>query len=120
MGFTERGDWSQEAGGAIGRPIVEDKIGFRASGYYRQDGGYIDRVPFYANRGTSEENSNSRDTSGRQRSVHLRADRGARDGASRVELEAVAQIAMVGWDARVLGKRAAERIPARHDQFFVG
>lgn len=64
MGFTERGDWSQEAGGAIGRPIVEDKIGFRASGYYRQDGGYIDRVPFYANRGTSEENSNSRDTSG--------------------------------------------------------
>jgi AcrR family transcriptional regulator len=28
----------------------------------------------------------------------------SRDGASRAELEAVAQIAMVGWDARVVGK----------------
>ncbi|MFC4313987.1 TonB-dependent receptor [Steroidobacter flavus] len=64
VGFTERGDWSQEAGGAIGGPLVEDKIGFRASGYYRHDGGYVDRVPFYANRGTPEENSNSRDTMG--------------------------------------------------------
>jgi outer membrane receptor protein involved in Fe transport len=64
VGFTERGDWSQEAGGAIGGPIVDDRIGFRASGYYRHDGGYVDRVPFYANRGTSKENSNSRDTMG--------------------------------------------------------
>jgi iron complex outermembrane receptor protein len=64
VGFTERGDWSEEAGGAIGGPLVEDKIGFRASGYYRHDGGYVDRVPFYANRGTAEENSNSRDTLG--------------------------------------------------------
>ncbi len=62
VGFTEGGDWSTEAGGAIGGPLVQDKIGFRASAYHRHDGGYIDRVPFYANRGTSEKNSNSRDT----------------------------------------------------------
>jgi outer membrane receptor protein involved in Fe transport len=59
--FTEGGDPSYEAGGAFGGPIAEDKLGFRVSGYYRHEGGYIDRVPFYANRGTPEENSNSRD-----------------------------------------------------------
>ena len=62
-GFTEGGDPTYEAGGAFGGPIVDEKIGFRVSGYYRQEGGYIDRVPFYANRGTAEENSNSRDVS---------------------------------------------------------
>jgi hypothetical protein len=61
VGFTEGGDWSREVGGAIGGPIVENKIGFRASAYHRHDGGYIDRVPFYANRGTPEKDSNSRD-----------------------------------------------------------
>ena len=61
VGFTEGGDWSREVGGAIGGPIVENKIGFRASAYHRHDGGYIDRVPFHANRGAPEEDSNSRD-----------------------------------------------------------
>jgi iron complex outermembrane receptor protein len=61
VGFTEHGDWSGEVGGAIGGPLVQDKIGFRASGYQRHEGGYIDRVPFYANRGTPEADSNSRD-----------------------------------------------------------
>ena len=60
-GFTEGGDPSYEAGGAFGGPLIEDKLGFRASGYHRHEGGYIDRNPFFANRGTSEENSNSRD-----------------------------------------------------------
>lgn len=64
LGFTERGDWSQEAAGAIGGPLVADKIGFRASGYYRHDGGYVDRIPFHPDRGTPEKNSNSRDTMG--------------------------------------------------------
>lgn len=61
VGITEQGDWSGEVGGAIGGPLVQDKIGFRASGYQRHEGGYIDRVPFYANRGTPEADSNSRD-----------------------------------------------------------
>jgi iron complex outermembrane recepter protein len=60
-GFTEGGDPSYEAGGAFGGPLVEDKLGFRVSGYYRHEGGYIDREPFLAHRGTPEENSNSRD-----------------------------------------------------------
>jgi iron complex outermembrane recepter protein len=62
-GFTEGGDPTYEVGGAFGGPIVEEKLGLRVSGYYRKEGGYIDRVPFYANRGTAEENSNSRDVS---------------------------------------------------------
>lgn len=44
LGFTEHGDPSFEAGVALGGPIVEDKVGFRASGWYRRDGGYTDRV----------------------------------------------------------------------------
>jgi len=62
LGITEGGDWSWEAGGAVGGPIVQDKVGFRASAYYRRDGGYIDRVPFVAGRGTREEDSNSGET----------------------------------------------------------
>lgn len=62
LGITEGGDWSGEIGGAIGGPIAEDKIGFRVSANYRRDGGYIDRVPFVAGRGTPEKNSNSTDT----------------------------------------------------------
>jgi len=41
---TLGGDPSYEYGAAIGGPIVDDKLGFRASGWYRQDGGYIDRI----------------------------------------------------------------------------
>jgi len=44
LGFTEHGDPSFEAGAAVGGPIVEDKIGFRASAWYRRDGGYTNRV----------------------------------------------------------------------------
>jgi iron complex outermembrane receptor protein len=44
LGFTEYGDPSFEAGAAIGGPIVENEIGFRASAWYRRDGGYTDRV----------------------------------------------------------------------------
>lgn len=62
MGITKGGDWSWEAGGAVGGPVVSDKVGFRASAYYRRDGGYIDRVPFIENRGSRERNSNSGET----------------------------------------------------------
>ena len=41
---TQNGSESYEAGLAVGAPIVTDKIGFRASGWYRKDGGYIDRL----------------------------------------------------------------------------
>jgi len=44
VGFTEHGDPSFEAGVAVGGPIVNNEIGFRASASYRRDGGYTDRV----------------------------------------------------------------------------
>jgi outer membrane receptor protein involved in Fe transport len=37
---------SGEIGAAVGGPIVEDKIGFRISGWVRRDGGWIDRVGY--------------------------------------------------------------------------
>ncbi|CDO35349.1 TonB-dependent receptor [Novosphingobium sp. KN65.2] len=41
---TEHGSESYEAGIAGGAPIVQDKVGFRASVWYRHDGGYVDRL----------------------------------------------------------------------------
>jgi iron complex outermembrane recepter protein len=41
---TERGGMSYEAGAAAGGPVVTDVLGFRLSGWYRSDGGYVDRV----------------------------------------------------------------------------
>lgn len=44
---TQHGGISYEAGLAGGAPIVEDRVGFRASVWYRHDGGYIDRLDSY-------------------------------------------------------------------------
>jgi iron complex outermembrane recepter protein len=44
---TENGGFSYEAGLAAGGPLVPDVVGFRASAWYRRDGGYVDHVdPF--------------------------------------------------------------------------
>ena len=43
---TVNGDPSYEAGVAVGGPIIDDKLGFRVSGWSRNDGGYIDRVGY--------------------------------------------------------------------------
>lgn len=59
--FTEDGAPSYEAGAAYGGPIVEDMLGFRASGWYREDGGWIDRVNYLTGQ-TTEENANNADT----------------------------------------------------------
>jgi outer membrane receptor protein involved in Fe transport len=41
------GDASYEAGAAIGGPLIQDVLGFRASAWRRSDGGFVDRVdPF--------------------------------------------------------------------------
>lgn len=42
--IVEGGDSNYEAGVAVGGPLVNDKLGFRVSGSYRRDGGWIDRV----------------------------------------------------------------------------
>ena len=41
---TRYGTMGYEAGAAVGGPIIEDKIGFRASAWHRHEGGWIDRV----------------------------------------------------------------------------
>lgn len=61
LGFTEGGDASYEFGAAVGVPLVDGKIAARVSGYYRRDGGYIDRVD-YVTGNIEDENSNHQDT----------------------------------------------------------
>jgi outer membrane receptor protein involved in Fe transport len=43
--ISPKHDNSYEGGVAMGGPIIQDKLGFRASAYYRYDGGWIDKVP---------------------------------------------------------------------------
>jgi outer membrane receptor protein involved in Fe transport len=57
---TKNGDPSYEAGIAVGGPIVQDKLGFRASVYKRHQGGFIDLYnPF--TRALRYQNSNDSD-----------------------------------------------------------
>lgn len=44
VSFTRGGQPSYEAGIAHGGPIIDDVLGFRASVWYRYDGGWIDRI----------------------------------------------------------------------------
>jgi outer membrane receptor protein involved in Fe transport len=44
LGYTQGGDPSYEAGAAFGAPIVEDKLAFRVSAWFRRDGGWVDRT----------------------------------------------------------------------------
>jgi outer membrane receptor protein involved in Fe transport len=41
---TRGGDPTYEGGAAFGGPIIDDRLGFRLSGYYRREGGYIDGI----------------------------------------------------------------------------
>lgn len=41
---TRNGDITYEGGAAAGGPLVEGRLGFRVSGFYRREGGYIDAV----------------------------------------------------------------------------
>ena len=44
VSFTQYGEPSYEAGVAHGGPIIDGTLGFRASAWFRRDGGWIDRV----------------------------------------------------------------------------
>ena len=57
VAFTENGDPTYEAGAAVGGPIVRDVLAFRASAWFRRDGGWVDRVD--ANTGTVTADANS-------------------------------------------------------------
>jgi iron complex outermembrane recepter protein len=62
LATTANGDPSYEAGVATGGPIVEDKVGFRVSASFRQDGGWVNRVDF-ATGDTVDARSNWEETS---------------------------------------------------------
>src|SRR5947199_226861 len=47
LSFTQDGAPSYEGGLAVGAPIVDDKLGFRVSGWWRHDGGWIDHLDPY-------------------------------------------------------------------------
>ncbi|MFL5238704.1 MAG: TonB-dependent receptor [Rhizomicrobium sp.] len=57
LSTTLYGDPSYEAGVAVGGPIVENQLGFRVSGWWRHDGGYIDQVN-YLTGATIDKNTN--------------------------------------------------------------
>jgi iron complex outermembrane recepter protein len=44
VSYTQYGEPSYEAGIAHGGPIIDGTLGFRASAWFRRDGGWIDRV----------------------------------------------------------------------------
>ncbi|HKD21466.1 MAG TPA: TonB-dependent receptor [Rhizomicrobium sp.] len=58
---TEDGAPNYEVGAAFGGPLVENELGFRASAWYRRDGGWIDRVNYQTGAVTIP-NSNETDT----------------------------------------------------------
>jgi iron complex outermembrane recepter protein len=66
LATTQGGGESYELGAAVSVPLVHDKIAVRASGYYRRDGGYLDRVDFDRATRTPttvlDKNANSQDT----------------------------------------------------------
>ena len=59
--FTQGGTPSFEAGVAMGGPIIDDKVGLRASIWTRYDGGYIDRYNFFTNVADAQ-NTNTTDS----------------------------------------------------------
>jgi outer membrane receptor protein involved in Fe transport len=61
IAFTQDGAPSYEGGAAFGGPIIDDTLGFRVSGWYREDGGWIDRVNVNTDQ-TTEKNANNVDT----------------------------------------------------------
>lgn len=61
LSTTEYGAPSYEAGLAVGGPLVNDKLGFRISGWGRRDGGWIDKVDYTTGK-TLQSNTNHVDT----------------------------------------------------------
>ena len=58
---TQYGGPSGEAGLSVSGPIVTDKLGFAASGYYRRDGGFVDRISSFTGQ-VVDKNANRTDT----------------------------------------------------------
>jgi iron complex outermembrane recepter protein len=61
LAATAHGDPVYELGLAGGGPLVDNRLGFRASASYRHEGGYVDRVDWHAGRVTDAD-ANSGET----------------------------------------------------------
>ena len=61
IAFTQDGAPSYEAGAAFGGPLIEDTLGFRVSGWEREDGGWINRVNYLTDQ-TTVNNANDVNT----------------------------------------------------------
>jgi len=62
---TSHGDPVYELGAAGGTPLIEGKLGLRASASYRHEGGYIDRIDLYTGRGIDRAANASRTVTAR-------------------------------------------------------
>jgi iron complex outermembrane receptor protein len=58
---TRSGGATYEVGGAIGGPMIDDKLGFRVSASFREDGGWVNHVN-YLTRAVTQANANYADT----------------------------------------------------------
>jgi iron complex outermembrane receptor protein len=61
IAFTQDGAPSYEAGAAFGGPLIDDTLGFRVSGWEREDGGWINRVNYLTDQ-TTVNNANDVNT----------------------------------------------------------
>ena len=61
LASTHNGGATYELGAAIGGPVIEDRLGFRLSASYREDGGWVNHVN-YQQSGVTYANSNYQDT----------------------------------------------------------
>jgi iron complex outermembrane recepter protein len=62
---TKYGAPSYEFGAAGGAPIIDGKLGFRASAWNRRDGGYVDAVDYYTGQRVQQDNNWTDSTSAR-------------------------------------------------------
>src|SRR6185295_12890990 len=89
---TQYGDPTYEGGAAFGTPIIENKLAFRVSGWYRRDGGWVDRTNWDRTTRTStgdvESNAKLAERLCRQARSHVCAHRCAAHYAFRVLSEA--------------------------------
>jgi iron complex outermembrane receptor protein len=61
LATTRGGGATYELGGAIGGPVIDDKLGFRLSASFREDGGWVNHVN-YANNAITQSHANYLDT----------------------------------------------------------
>jgi iron complex outermembrane recepter protein len=58
VAFTHNGAPTFEIGNAYGGPLIQDKLGFRVSGWYRREGGYINEINEFTKQVVSKSGNN--------------------------------------------------------------